>query len=75
MIKDIKGYEGLFNVHFTADMEGKLDKIANEGLDYLAVMKKFNDYLEKLVGQQEQVNHGCRSLESTAGGRFSSTSR
>lgn len=47
----IKGYEGLFNVHFTADMEGKLDKIANEGFDYLAVMKKFNDYLEKLVGQ------------------------
>ncbi|MBE5735833.1 MAG: type I DNA topoisomerase [Clostridiales bacterium] len=47
----IKGYEGLFNVHFTADMEGKLDKIANEGLDYLGVMKKFNDYLEKLVGQ------------------------
>ena len=47
----LKGYEGLFNVHFTADMEGKLDKIANEGLDYLAVMKKFNDYLEKLVGQ------------------------
>jgi DNA topoisomerase-1 len=47
----IKGYEGLFNVNFTADMEGKLDKIANEGFDYLAVMKKFNDYLEKLVGQ------------------------
>lgn len=47
----IKGYEGLFNVHFTADMENKLDAIANEGLDYLAVMKKFNDYLEKLVGQ------------------------
>ena len=47
----MKGYEGLFNVHFTADMEEKLDKIANEGLDYLSVMKKFNDYLEKLVGQ------------------------
>lgn len=47
----IKGYEGLFNVHFTADMETKLDQIANEGLDYLGVMKKFNDYLEKLVGQ------------------------
>lgn len=47
----IKGYEGLFNVHFTADMEGKLDAIANDGLDYLGVMKKFNDYLEKLVGQ------------------------
>ena len=47
----LKGYEGLFNVHFTADMENKLDKIANEGLDYLSVMKKFNDYLEKLVGQ------------------------
>lgn len=47
----MKGYEGLFNVHFTADMEEKLDKIASEGLDYLAVMKKFNDYLEKLVGQ------------------------
>jgi len=47
----IKGYEGLFNVNFTADMESKLDKIANEGLDYLAVMKKFNDYLENLVGQ------------------------
>jgi len=47
----VKGYEGLFNVHFTADMEEKLDKIANEGLDYLGVMKKFNDYLEKLVGQ------------------------
>ena len=47
----VKGYEGLFNVHFTADMEEKLDKIANEGFDYLAVMKKFNDYLEKLVGK------------------------
>jgi len=47
----IKGYEGLFNVHFTADMEEKLDLIANEGLDYLSVMKKFNDYLEKLVGK------------------------
>ena len=47
----MKGFEGLFNVHFTADMEGKLDQIANEGFDYLAVMKKFNDYLEKLVGQ------------------------
>ena len=47
----IKGYEGLFNVHFTADMEEKLDLIANEGFDYLAVMKKFNDYLEKLVGK------------------------
>jgi DNA topoisomerase-1 len=29
----MKGYEGLFNVNFTADMENKLDKIANEGLD------------------------------------------
>lgn len=47
----IKGYEGLFNVHFTADMETKLDEIANNGLDYIGVMKKFNDYLEKLVGQ------------------------
>ncbi len=47
----IKGYEGLFNVHFTADMEEKLDKIANEGFDYLSVVKKFNDYLEKLVGK------------------------
>jgi DNA topoisomerase-1 len=47
----VKNYEGLFNVHFTADMEEKLDKIANEGLDFLSVMKKFNDYLEKLVGQ------------------------
>ena len=33
------------------EMEEKLDKIANEGLDFLSVMKKFNDYLEKLVGQ------------------------
>lgn len=47
----LKGYEGLFNVHFTADMESKLDEIANSGLDYIGVMKKFNDYLEKLVGQ------------------------
>ncbi len=53
----IKGYEGLFNVNFTADMENKLDKIANEGLDYLAVMKKFNDYLEKLVGQPTEPEH------------------
>ena len=53
----IKGYEGLFNVNFTADMENKLDKIANEGLDYLAVMKKFNDYLEKLVGQPIEPEH------------------
>jgi len=53
----LKGYEGLFNVHFTADMEDKLDKIANEGLDYLAVMKKFNDYLEKLVGQPIEPEH------------------
>jgi len=53
----LKGYEGLFNVHFTADMESKLDQIANEGLDYLAVMRKFNDYLEKLVGQPIEPEH------------------
>ena len=53
----VKGYEGLFNVNFTADMEAKLDKIANEGLDYIAVMKKFNDYLEKLVGQVIEPEH------------------
>lgn len=53
----LKGYEGLFNVNFTADMENQLDKIANEGLDYLAVMKKFNSYLEKLVGQPTEPEH------------------
>ncbi|MBE5757410.1 MAG: type I DNA topoisomerase [Clostridiales bacterium] len=53
----MKGYEGLFNVNFTADMEEKLDLIANEGYDYLAVMKKFNDYLEKLVGQTIEPEH------------------
>jgi len=47
----IKNYEGLFNVNFTADMETKLDQIANNEIDYLSVMKKFNDYLEKLLGQ------------------------
>jgi DNA topoisomerase-1 len=47
----IKGYEGLFNVNFTADMEDKLDKIANNETDYLSVMTKFNEYLEKLLGQ------------------------
>ncbi len=47
----VKNYEGLFNVKFTADMENKLDQIANNEIDYLAVMKKFNDYLEKLLGQ------------------------
>ena len=53
----LKGYEGLFNVNFTADMETKLDEIANNGLDYLAVMKKFNDYLEKLIGQPTEPEH------------------
>ena len=53
----LKGYEGLFNVNFTADMESKLDEIANNGLDYLPVMKKFNDYLEKLVGQPIEPEH------------------
>lgn len=53
----LKGYEGLFNVNFTADMETKLDEIANNGLDYLAVMKKFNDYLEKLIGQPSEPEH------------------
>lgn len=47
----VKNYEGLFNVKFTADMENKLDQIANNEIDYLAVMRKFNDYLEKLLGQ------------------------
>ena len=47
----VKNYEGLFNVQFTADMENKLDQIANNEIDFLAVMKKFNDYLEKLLGQ------------------------
>ncbi|MBE5738340.1 MAG: type I DNA topoisomerase [Clostridiales bacterium] len=47
----VKNYEGLFNVKFTADMENKLDQIANNEIDFLAVMKKFNDYLEKLLGQ------------------------
>lgn len=57
----VKGYEGLFNVHFTADMEEKLDKIANEGLDYLGVMTKFNDYLEKLVGKPiEPIKTGIK---------------
>lgn len=53
----LKGYEGLFNVNFTADMETKLDEIANNGLDYLSVMKKFNDYLEKLIGQPTEPEH------------------
>lgn len=53
----LKGYEGLFNVNFTADMESKLDEIANNGIDYLPVMKKFNDYLEKLVGQPIEPEH------------------
>lgn len=47
----VKNYEGLFNVQFTADMENKLDQIASNEVDYLAVMRKFNDYLEKLLGQ------------------------
>ena len=53
----VKGYEGLFNVNFTADMESKLDEIANNGLDYLPVMMKFNDYLEKLVGKPIEPEH------------------
>lgn len=53
----IKNYEGLFNVNFTADMESKLDDIANNGLDYLSVMKKFNDYLDKLLGQPTEPEH------------------
>ena len=47
----IKNYEGLFNVNFTADMETKLDLIANNEIDFLAVMKKFNDYLEKPISR------------------------
>lgn len=47
----VKNYGGLFNVEFTADMETKLDQIARNEVDYLAVMRKFNDYLEKLLGQ------------------------
>jgi DNA topoisomerase-1 len=53
----VKGYDGLFNTTFTADMETKLDQIANEGIEYLAVVKKFNTYLERLVGQPVEPEH------------------
>lgn len=51
----MKGYEGLFNVDFTADMETKLDEIANAGYDWLAVVSKFNDYLTRLLGKNNYV--------------------
>ena len=53
----VKGYDGLFNTKFTADMETKLDQIANEGMEYLAVVEKFNNYLERLVGKPVEPEH------------------
>ena len=51
----MKGYEGLFNVDFTADMESKLDEIASSGYDWIAVVSKFNDYLTKLLGKNNYI--------------------
>ncbi|MBQ9791486.1 MAG: type I DNA topoisomerase [Clostridia bacterium] len=51
----MKGYEGLFNVDFTADMETKLDEIASSGYDWIAVVSKFNDYLTRLLGKNNYV--------------------
>ncbi|MBO7218448.1 MAG: type I DNA topoisomerase [Clostridia bacterium] len=51
----MKGYEGLFNVDFTADMETRLDEIASTGYDWIAVVSKFNDYLTKLLGKNNYI--------------------
>lgn len=44
-----KYFEGVFNVDFTADMEAKLDEIAEKNVDWHKVIAKFWRFLEPLL--------------------------
>lgn len=44
-----KFFASVINVSFTADMENKLDEIANEGLDWQSVINKFYNFFAKIL--------------------------
>jgi len=44
-----KYFSSIFNVTFTADMEDKLDEIANTGLEWQAVIQKFYNFFAKTL--------------------------
>ncbi len=44
-----KFFSSIINVQFTADMENKLDEIANEGIEWQAVIQKFYNFFAKTL--------------------------
>ncbi len=44
-----KYFSSIFNVTFTADMENKLDEIANDGLEWTSVIQKFYNFFAKIL--------------------------
>ncbi len=44
-----KYFSSIINVKFTADMEDKLDEIANDGLEWQSVIKKFYNFFIKVL--------------------------
>ncbi len=58
----IKHFPELMDINFTADMEEKLDKVAEGQLDWVALLKDFAKYLypalEKAMNEMELVKKG-----------------
>ncbi len=56
--KLIQGFPDIMNVSFTADMEGKLDKIEEQHLDWIKLLKDFYKPFHKDVGEAlEKIEH------------------
>ena len=49
-----KFFSSVINVSFTADMEDKLDEIANNGIEWQAVINKFYNFFIKILSNADQ---------------------
>lgn len=58
----IKHFPELMDINFTAEMEEKLDKVAEGNLDWVALLKEFARYLypalDRAITEMEQVKKG-----------------
>ena len=76
-----KAFPTLFNLDFTAGMEDNLDKIANDEIDFIDILKKFNDPFQKelaerkldtsVIDVEEKIDEVCPKCSSKLTIRYS----